>query len=178
MKTDTIWFKVSKKAKEYFTNHANGAYGSTQKAMESLFKSYMESIVFKTGKINGRAVLLVPKFNSRGCLEKINDSQIIDFDDDGFWSEKFLDKFTLRLEDDILEDVVVKSYSTSDGITKLDRKYFNENLEIDGFYVDIEEYIAVPFYFNNHLDSFKDGVYRNIGSYGHSGLIISIYGTV
>ena len=53
-----------------------------------------------------------------------------------------------------------------------------ENLEIDGFYVDIEEYIAVPFYFNNHLDSFKDGVYRNIGSYGHSGLIISIYGTV
>lgn len=52
VKSDAICFRVSKEAKQYFTNHADGKYGSTQKAMEIIFKEYMESIVYKRGKVN------------------------------------------------------------------------------------------------------------------------------
>ncbi len=174
-KKDTICFRVSKKVKDYFTNHANGAYGSTQKAMEVIFKKYMESIIYKRGKVNGIVVLLVPKFNSKEELEKIKDSELIEYDDDTFWHEQFLDKYTIRLEDKIIDDVVVNSYYVSNGITQVDRKFFNENLEIDGFDVNVDDYIVIPFYLNNHLDIFKNGVYRAIGGDDHSGLIITTY---
>lgn len=177
-KKDTICFRVSKKAKNYFTNHANGAYGSTQKAMEMLFKKYMESIIYKRGKVNGIVVLLVPKFNSRDELKKIKDSELIEFDDDCLWYEQYLDKYTIHLEDKIIDDVVVNSYYLSNGITQMDRTRFNEDLEIDGFDVDINDYIVIPFYLNNHLDIFKNGVYRSIGSDNHSGLIISTYNNI
>ena len=51
VKSETICFRVSKKAKEYFVSHANGKYGSTQKAMEIIFKEYKYYQTLKKLKI-------------------------------------------------------------------------------------------------------------------------------
>jgi len=178
VKSETICFRVSKKAKEYFVSHANGKYGSTQKAMESIFKEYMESIDYKRGKVNQVVVLLIPKFYSKKDLDEIKDFEIIDFDDDGFWHEKLFDEFSFKLIDNFHNDVVVKSYDPLVELSDYDKYYFNENLDIDGFEINLDDYIIIPFHLNNHLDVFKDGVYKTLGGSHHTGLIISQFNDI
>ena len=152
VKSDTICFRVSKKTKKYFVEHANGKFGSSQKAMEKIFKDYMESIVYKKGKVNSVTSLLIPKFNSKDDLKKIDESKIKIKDTN-------LVKISgndAKLKDNINRDVIVKSFD------------YNES----------DEYIILPFYFNNYLDIFKNGVYSNGNDNQHSGLIMSVYNNV
>ena len=174
VKSDTICFRVSKKAKDYFTKHAHGAYGSTQKAMESIFKNYMESIVYKRGKVNNIKTILIPKFNSKEELNRISYQDIIEFDDIG-WFRDHLGDFTIRLEDNLLHDVIVESFYDSKGIKDSDKEYFNNYFDFEEMEIIIDDYIAIPFYFNNYFDLFKNGVYKSKSGEGHEGLVISEY---
>lgn len=174
VKSETICFRVSKDAKNYFVNHANGRYGNTQKAMEKIFKDYMESIVYKRGKVGEISVILIPKFNSKEELNNITYHDIIEFDDDG-WYWKHLGDFSIRLEDNLFKDVIVESFYVSKGISDADKEYFNDYFDFEKMGITIDDYIAIPFYFNNYLDLFKDGVYKSKSGDGHEGLVISKY---
>ena len=146
VKSDTICFRVSKNIKKQFVAHANGKYGSSQKAMEKIFKDYMETVIYKRGKVNGVTALEIPKFDSKDNLEEIKNSNIkikkinlVNFGENNF-----------KINDNISKDVIVKSFSSDDSI-------------------------IVPFFFNNYLDNFIDGVYSSVGDEYHSGLVMSYY---
>lgn len=178
IKSETLCFRVSKDIKNYFVKHANGCYGNTQKAMEKIFKDYMESIVYKRGKVNNIMVLLIPKFNSKKELDEISYHDIIEFDDDGSWHYNHLGDFNIRLEDNLEKDVVVESFYDAKGILDWDKEYFDDYFNFEQMEITIDDYIVIPFYFNNYLDLFKDGVYQSKSGEGHEGLIISEYNSI
>ncbi len=171
-KDDTITFRLSSTAKEYFKQHAESHYGSTQKAMDEIFKRYMETITFKRDVVNRNATIFLPKVNNIKELEREYGTPltVYDFDENSFVNPKE--------ETNINDNIIFDNASPINNISEYMQEEYKNFLIHEGDYTPIENYVIVTFNLNNYLDEFIDGVYCNGDIKFHSGLVICIYNDI
>lgn len=171
-KDDTITFRLSSTAKEYFKKHAESYYGSTQKAMDEVFKRYMETITFKRGVVNRTATIFIPKVDNISELEIDYGNPMTVYNLDENTSED------IKEENNISDNVIFNNTTNIDDISTYTQSEYKNFLIHEGDYTPIEDYIIATFNLNNYLDVFTNGVYCS-GDIGfHEGLVICIHNNI
>ena len=168
-KDDTITFRLSSTAKEYFKQHAESYYGSTQKAMDEVFKRYMETITFKRGVVNRTATVFLPKANDTSELERDYDNQLTVYD---LEENSIIDT---NEESNLSDNIIFDNATPMNNFSEYMQNEYKNFLIHEGDYTPIEDYILITFNLNNYLDVFSDGMYCS-GDIGvHEGLVICNY---
>ena len=171
-KDDTITFRLSSTAKEYFKQHAEACYGSTQKAMDEVFKRYIETITFKRGLVNRTATIFLPKAYKTSELERDYGNPLTVYELD----ENII--IGTKEESEISDNIIFDNATTISDVSEYMQNEYKNFLVHEGDYTPIEDYILVTFNLNNYLDKFINGVYCS-GDIGfHEGLVICIYNDI
>lgn len=171
-KDDTITFRLSSTAKEYFKQHAESYYGSMQKAMDEVFKEYMEKITFKRGVVNRNAIIFLPKVNSLEELERDYGNLLTVYE---------LEENTIgeiKESTDIYNNIVFDNASSLDTSSTYMQEEYKSFLIHEGDYTPIDDYLISSFDLNNYLDTFTNGVYCSGDIKFHAGLVICIYNDI
>lgn len=171
-KDDTITFRLSSTAKEHFKKHAESYYGSTQKAMDEVFKRYMETITFKRGVVNRTATIFLPKVDDLSELERDYRHPLTVYN---FEENIFIDT---NDETNIRDNVIFDNTPDLNSISEYMQNEYESFLIHEGDYTSLEDYIIVTFNLNNYLDTFDNGVYCNRDIKFHAGLVIYIFNDI
>lgn len=185
-KDETLTFRLSSDRKEKFIAHAKGYYGSSQKCLEFLLNTYMESLAFKRDQMNFNSTIFIPKVKNQKEVEKyygdILSGGLMVYSTDydvkhlGYHSDEVL-SFRDQIMDDYGETFDEDKGEDEDNWFIEDSiKTYNNFLEGNYDANSLSDYIILHIIINNYLDEFKDGVYSNgwEKGYMHDGLNIHV----